>query len=155
MTYLCGVIFRQVYSENSKLNMNKKLLLLIGTCLSGVTVCADTYSYLTFQKSDGSAVSVSVSSLTMTFADGKLVVSNGTDNQELAVADLTSMNFSKTGTSAIKDVVISDADGEIEAFSLQGVSYGKFKSLQTFKSDAAAGVYVIKGNGKTQKTAVR
>ncbi len=137
------------------MNMNKRLLLLIGTCLSGATVCADTYPYLTFQKSDGSAVSMAVSSLTMTFADGKLVASNGTDAQELTVADLASMNFSKSATSGIEDMAISDADGEIEAFSLQGVSYGKFSTLQAFKDKATAGVYVIKGNGKTQKMAVR
>lgn len=135
--------------------MKKKLLLLIGTCLSGVMAHADSYPYLTFQKSDGTMVSMEVASLTMTFSDGKLIASNGTDSQELAVDDLLKMYFSENDVTGIQNVDISDSDGEVEVFSLQGISYGQFSTLQSFRNTAESGVYIVKANGKAQKIMVR
>ncbi len=137
--------------------MTKKLLFIIGTfCLCGAQAYADdSYSHLTFQNSDGTKVSMTASSLTMTFSDGKLIVTNGTDTKELTLADLGSMYFSCDETTGIKEVSITDADGEVEAFSLQGVSYGKYASLRSLNGALPAGVYVVKSNGKTQKITVR
>ena len=135
--------------------MKKRFMFLFPAMLAAAAAHADTYPYLTFQKADGTTVSIKVDSLTMTFSDGKLVVSNGTDGQELTVAELSSMYFSTSDATGIKEVAISDVDGEVEAFSLQGVSYGKYASLQVFKDKATPGVYVVKGNGKTQKITVR
>lgn len=140
--------------KNSK-EMKKRFMFLFPAMLAVAAAHADTYPYLTFQTADGTTVSIKVESLMMTFSDGKLVVSNGTDSQELTVVDLSSMYFSTSDATGIKEVAISDADGEVEAFSLQGVSYGKFSNLQAFKGKATPGVYVVKSNGKTQKITVR
>ncbi len=135
--------------------MKKELLFIIGTCMSGPVAHADSYPYLTFQKSDGTTVSMESASLVMTFSDGKLIASNGTDSQELTVADLSKMYFSESGATGIQDVDVSDADGEAEVFSLQGVSYGKFSTVQSFLNTAEPGVYIVKVNGKSQKIMVR
>ncbi len=135
--------------------MKKELLFIIGTCMSGPVAHADSYPYLTFQKSDGTTVSMESASLVMTFSDGKLIASNGTDSQELTVADLSKMYFSESGATGIQDVDVSDADGEVEVFSLQGVSYGKFSTVQSFRNTAEPGVYIVKVNGKSQKIMVR
>lgn len=135
--------------------MKKELLFIIGTCMSGPAAHADSYPYLTFQKSDGTTVSMESASLVMTFSDGKLIASNGTDSQELTVADLSKMYFSETGATGIQDVDVADADGEVEVFSLQGVSYGKFSTVQSFLNTAEPGVYIVKVNGKSQKIMVR
>ncbi len=135
--------------------MKKELLFIIGTCMSGPVAHADSYPYLTFQKSDGTTVSMESASLVMTFSDGKLIASNGTDSQELTVADLSKMYFSETGATGIQDVEVADADGEVEVFSLQGVSYGKFSTVQSFLNTAEPGVYIVKVNGKSQKIMVR
>ncbi len=135
--------------------MKKELLFIIGTCMSGPVAHADSYPYLTFQKSDGTTVSMESASLVMTFSDGKLIASNGTDSQELTVADLSKMYFSESGATGIQDVDVADADGEAEVFSLQGVSYGKFSTVQSFLNTAEPGVYIVKVNGKSQKIMVR
>ncbi len=123
--------------------------------MSGPVAHADSYPYLTFQKSDGTTVSMESASLVMTFSDGKLIASNGTDSQELTVADLSKMYFSESGATGIQDVDVADADGEAEVFSLQGVSYGKFSTVQSFLNTAEPGVYIVKVNGKSQKIMVR
>lgn len=133
--------------------MKKRFMFLFSAMLAVAAAHADTYPYLTFQKADGTKVAIGVESLTMTFADGKLVATNGSEVQELTVADLASMYFSSENTTGISD--IAAADGEVEVFSIHGVSYGKYGSLQTFKDKATPGVYVVKGNGKTLKIAVR
>ena len=135
--------------------MKKRFMFLIFACLSGVMAHADTYPYLSFQKADGTVVSMSVESLTMTFSDGKLVASNGSDIRTLMVAELSTMYFSTTDATGIKEVPTSASDGEVEAFDLQGVSLGKFSNLQGMKEKVKAGVYVVKANGKTQKIAIK
>ncbi len=136
--------------------MKRIFTFLISACLSGMMAHADTYPYLTFQQADGTQVSVSTSSLTMVFTDGKLIASNGTVSQELTVADLASMYFSTTDATGIKETVISDADGEVEAFTLQGISVGKYTSLQEVKEHVPMGIYILKtSSGKTSKVAIK
>ena len=136
--------------------MKKKFMFLISACLSVVMAHAVTYPYLTFQTSNGTTVSMATSSLIITFADGKLVATNGTQTKELSVADLSSMYFSTSEATGIKDVVVTDDDGVVEAFSLQGVSFGKFDNLQALQTSVPTGVYIVKTtSGKTVKFSVK
>ncbi len=137
--------------------MKKWIVFMLGACLSGVTAHADTYPYLTFQQADGTLVSMATSSLVMTFVDGKLVVANGTESRKMTVSDLTGMFFSETNvTTGIHNITITDADGEVEAYSLQGASLGKFSTLKSLNESLPAGIYIVKAaNGKTSKIVVR
>ena len=130
-------------------------MFLFSVMVAAEVAHADNYPYLTFQKADGSTVSMETTSLSFTFSDGKLIGTNGSESVELVVADLTSMRFTANDVNGIKDVSPADGNNKIEAFSLLGVSLGKFDSLQTFRNKAAAGVYIIKSNGETQKITVR
>ena len=137
--------------------MKKWFVFIIVACLSGVTAYGDTYPYLTFQQTDGTLTSMTTSSLTMTFADGKLIATNGSESKEITVANLTSMFFSETNaTTGLNKVAVTDADGEVEAYSLQGVSVGKFSNLKSLKESLTVGVYIVKAtNGKNSKIVVK
>lgn len=82
--------------------MKKKFMFLFSATLAVVAAHAETYPYLTFQKMDGSTVSIGVESLTMTFSDGKLIATNGSESQELTASDLASMYFSSRIRQALK-----------------------------------------------------
>lgn len=135
--------------------MKKRFVFLLSAMLATAATKAETYPYLTFQSADGTMQSVEVESLTMTFSDGKLLVSNGTKSLELAVADLSSMFFSTSDATGIETVSAAETDGNVAVFSLQGTSVGSFSSVQQLRTSAPAGVYIIKKGGKTQKITVR
>lgn len=136
--------------------MKKKFMFLICACLSGVVAHADTYPYLTFQTSDGATVSMATTALSITFSGGKLVATDGTLTKELTVAELSSMYFSTSDVTGIKEVAITDGDGAVETFTLQGVSFGKFANLQSFQTSVAEGVYIVRtASGKTFKVTVK
>lgn len=136
--------------------MKKKVMFLIVACLPLMTAHAESYPYLTFQKADGSLLSVGVESLEMTFQDGNLVYTNSAGTGTLTLADLSAMYFSSTdATTAITSLTADSSDGKVEVFSLQGVSYGTFANLQAMKESVPTGMYIVKTNGKTQKIAVK
>lgn len=137
-------------------NMKKKLLTIVSALAIATTAMADDYPYLTFKKSDGTLVSVKSNSLMMSIKNGKLSVYGASDHIELTVADLASMYFSTTDeTTGIEDIPAADTKGKLEAFSTLGVSYGTFEDIEALKKALPEGIYIIKSNGKTYKTAVR
>lgn len=131
--------------------------LIISTLLGWATATqADTYSYLTFQKADSSCVAVAVESLSMTFANGKLIATNGTDTYELSVADLSRMFFSSTTPTGIADLATDrPANAQVEAYALTGARLGTFANLKAFEQRAPKGVYVVRTNGRTLKLSVK
>lgn len=133
----------------------KKVTLLIMACLPLLAAHAESYPYLTFRKADGTLQSVGVESLEMTFQNGKLTYTNSTGTGTLTLAELAAMYFSSTDATAITALTADSNDGKVEAFSMQGVSYGTFASLQAMKASVPTGMYIVKTNGKTQKIAVR
>lgn len=135
--------------------MKKKVLFLIMACLPIVAIHAEDYPYLTFQKADGTLLSVGVESLEMTFQDGNLNYTNSAGTGTLTVADLASMYFSSADVTAISSLTADSSDCKVQAFSLQGTSYGTFDSMQSMKASVPTGMYIVKTNGKTQKIAVK
>lgn len=135
--------------------MNKKLFFLPLAWLPFVAANADTYPYLSFETQDGTTRSVSVESLTMTFSDGKLLASNGTDSYEIDVASLSRMYFSASNVTAISDLERSDTHGQMDVYTLSGVKVGSFDNDAALRNGVGAGVYIVKSNGKTFKVALR
>ncbi len=135
--------------------MKKKVLFLIMACLPFAMVHAEeSYPYLTFQKTDGTLVSVGVESLEITLQNGQLAYTNSTGTGTLTLTDLTSMYFTSDDATGIASLVADSTDGKVEAFSLQGTSYGTFDSMKTMKESVPTGMYIVKTNGKTLKIAV-
>ncbi len=135
--------------------MKKKVMFLIMACLPIVAAHAEGYSYLTFEKADGTLLSVGVESLEMTLQDGKLVYTNSTGTGTLTLADLASMYFSSADVTAITSLTADGTDGKVEAYSLQGTRLGTFDSMQAMQERVPTGMYIVKTNGKTLKTAVK
>jgi len=120
------------------------ILMMVGT----LPTMAESYSYLTFELTDGTKVSVSVSSLTLTV--------NGTTlkagSQTFTISNLSKMYFSSTdetngGATAIEELAADNLEGK-EIYDLKG---------HRLDSDAQLprGVYIVKSKNKTCKIVVR
>ena len=113
--------------------------MMVGT----LPTMAESYPYLTFELTDGTKVSVSVSSLTLTV--------NGTTlkagSQTFTISNLSKMYFSSTdetsGATAIDELTADDFEGK-EIYDLNG---------HKLDSDAQLprGVYIVKSKNKTCK----
>ena len=77
----------------------------------------------------------------------------GSENSAIDVSDLSCMYFSTADVTGIHDV--EKKAGMVEVYSLQGVKYGCFESMEEMRSSVPAGVYVIRQQGKTQKMIIR
>ena len=104
----------------------------------------EVYTYLTFEMTDGTKVSVSTSSLTMTFSGNTLTVGS----QTFTLSNLSKMYFSTSNESAtgIEEIVSLD-DEDAEIYDLQG------HKIQ--KEQMRNGVYVVKTKNKTRKILVK
>jgi len=124
--------------------MTKKLLLLLMFMLGTFAAHADDYSYLTFETTDGSKTSVSVSSLTITIS-GTTLTAGG---QSFTLSNLSKMYFSTSDqTTGINDIFSSDTDQITDIYDLQG--------RKVSKDQMRSGVYVIKTAQGTRKVNVK
>ena len=113
---------------------------------------ADDYGYLTFTKGDGSARSLAVDGLTITFADGKATVQNATESETFTLSDLAKMFFSvdeetTMGILSIDNSQLTIDNSESQWYSLDG--------LKLSGKPTKTGVYIVKSNGVTKKIAVK
>ena len=89
----------------------KRLKIVFGLLFCMVLCHAEDCTNLSFEKTDGSVVSVSVDNLSMTFSGGKLLLDNGAAaTQEIAVADLSRMFFSSSTSSITETSSCEDAE---------------------------------------------
>ena len=128
----------------------KKIVLLLMTLVGSVlTVQAeDTYTYLTFETTDGSKTSLDVSSLPVTINLDNSTLTIG--NQTFALADLSKMYFStQSETTGIETIDNGQwtMDNSAEFYDLQG--------HKVTKAQMKKGVYIVKTNSKTYKIVVK
>ena len=128
----------------------KKIVLLLMTLVGSVlTVQAeDTYTYLTFETTDGSKASVDISSLPVTINLDNSTLTIG--NQTFALADLSKMYFStQSETTGIETMDNGQwtMDNSAEFYDLQG--------HKVTKAQMKKGVYIVKTNSKTYKIVVK
>lgn len=104
----------------------------------------DVYTYLTFEMTDGTKVSVATSSLTLTFSGNTLTVGS----QTFTLSNLSKMYFSTTNesTTGIEEMATLD-DENAEIYDLQG--------HQIQKEQMRKGVYIIKTKNRTRKILVK
>jgi hypothetical protein len=118
------------------------LMMVVGT----LSMQAAEYPYLTFELSDGSKASVSVTSdMALTFSGSTLTI--GT--KSFTLTNLSKMYFSAqdetvTGISALET---ADSDDVIAIYDLQG--------HQVRKDQMRRGVYLIKTNKGTSKVCIK
>ena len=116
-----------------------------------VAVHADDYTYLTFEKSDGTLTSVALSSLSITISGTTLTAGD----QTFTLSDLTKMYFSTANETTGIEEATTTLDGAVEVFSLNGIAIGKYASMKDAAASLKTGIYVIKSKSKTLKVAVK
>ena len=125
----------------------KKIVLLFMTLVGGLTVQAEeTYTYLTFETTDGVKASVPVSSLpvTINLDNSTLIIGN----QSFVLADLSKMYFStQSETTGIQEISSATIDEAADIYDLQG--------HKVTKAQMKKGVYIVKTNSNTYKIVKR
>ena len=123
--------------------------MMVGT----LPTMAESYPYLTFELTDGTKVSVSVSSLTLTV--------NGTTlkagSQTFTISNLSKMYFSSTdetsGATAIDELTADDLEGK-EIYDLNGHKI-ELQITNYVLPKLPRGVYIVKSKNKTCKIVVK
>ena len=111
-----------------------------------LTAQADSYTYLTFETTDGAKASVSVEGLTLSISGTTLTA--GT--QSFTLTNLSKMYFStsdETSTTGISEVMKADVDETTEIYDLQG--------HKVSTDQMRRGVYIVKTKSRTYKMVVR
>ena len=125
------------------------ILMMVGT----LPTMAGNYPYLTFELTDGTKVSVSVSSLTLTV--------NGTTlkagSQTFTISNLSKMYFSSTDetsdATAIDELTADDLEGK-EIYDLNGHKI-ELQITNYELPKLPRGVYIVKSKNKTCKIVVK
>ena len=126
--------------------MKKALLLFLMAMMGTMGMKAADYSYLTFELTDGTKASVSVSSdVAMTFSGSTLTIGSET----FTLTNLSKMYFSTSDETTTGISALETADSnEIEAiYNLQG--------HKVSRDQMQRGVYIVKTKKGTSKINVR
>ena len=127
----------------------KKIVLLLLTLVGALAVQAeDTYTYLTFETTDGVKASVPVSSLTLTISGNTLTAGS----ESFTLSNLSKMYFSNDEqTTAINEIDYSQTDDLLsestDIYDLQG--------HKVSREQMRKGIYIIKTKSKTYKMIVK
>ena len=128
--------------------MKKAMILTLLTAFTLGLRAAD-YDYLVFTLSDGTQQSVSASNLNITFANGNLTATSGSNTVTIALGSLAKMEFSNEGSTGISTVSCDfTATDDTEIYDMNGRRLPNSASL-------SRGIYIIKSNGKTSKVQVK
>lgn len=130
----------------------KKILLLFLFALGSCFAYADGFASMEFNTSDGTTHSIAVKNLSISFADGMMIASNGNQTLSLPLADLSTMSFA--GTSAITDIE-TGVEQSIDVLSVSGATCGRFSSIADAHAKLSPGIYIARSAaGKTFKIIV-
>ncbi len=123
----------------------KKIILFMTMMVGVLTAHADSYTFLTFETTDGAKASVSVSDLTLTISGTTLTAGS----QSFTLTNLSKMYFSTSDetTTGISEVMKADLDEATDIYDLQG--------HKVTKAQMRRGVYIVKTKDRTYKMVVR
>ncbi|MCR5851242.1 MAG: ethanolamine ammonia-lyase reactivating factor EutA [Bacteroidaceae bacterium] len=123
----------------------KKIVLLLMTLIGTLKAQADSYSYLTFETTDGAKVSVAMEeSMTLSISGTTLTV--GTES--FTLKNLSKMYFSTTDeTTGIEEITSATIDDATDIYDLQG--------HKVTKEQMRKGVYIVKTKDRTYKLVVK
>lgn len=141
----------------------KALLLTIFMAMGAVSASAQSYNFLTLQQTNGDEQSLSISGLKITFSDGNLVATNGTETATIPLESMQKMYFAAQATGiaqATDNVTVSakivggkllvsaPAGSQVQVYSVDG------RQLST-EATFTKGVYVVRIDGKSLKILAR
>lgn len=113
----------------------------------------DGYAYLTFTNHDQMEQSFQTDGLTITFADGKALVSQDGQEVILPLADLEKMYFSAVPAGVTE--IEADASAPLTVVNLAGQRIGTFPNREAMANSLKKGFYIVKTTGKTYKIEVK
>lgn len=123
--------------------MKKTFFLLM--CMAGVlSVKADSYSYLTFETTDGAKASVAVESLALTISGTTLTAGS----ESFTLSNLSKMYFSETD-----ETITGIEDAQTTALTAQLVY--DLQGHKVSKEQMTKGIYIVKTADKTYKLVVK
>ena len=127
-----------------------KKLLLIMSLLMGLAsnMKAADYNYLVFTMTDGTTQSIAVTGLQLSFTDGNLTATNGTETLSIPLTDMQKMAFSNDGTSGIDNAQFTIDNS-------QCTSYYTLDGRRLNGKPTVKGVYIVKTEIKTFKMTVK
>lgn len=130
----------------------KKIAIVFLLLVSALAASAEGFSYLTFELTDGSKVSVDVSQLTLSISGNTLKAGS----QIFTLANLSKMYFSNTnetttGIENIEEQALTDLS-IAEIYDLNG---RRILNGSSMKGRLPQGVYIVKTREKTYKMMVR
>jgi hypothetical protein len=120
----------------------KKIVLLLMTLVGALAVQAeDTYTYLTFETTDGAKASVPATGLSLKI-DGNTLTAG---SQQFTLSNLSKMYFSASDESAtgIEGITSETPDEDADIYDLQG--------HKVTKAQMKKGVYIVKTKERTYK----
>ena len=123
----------------------KKIILLLTVLAGTMTAQADSYTFLTFETTDGAKASVSVEKLVLTISGTTLTAGS----QSFTLSNLSKMYFSTADetTTGIEEITNAALDEATDIYDLQG--------HKVTKEQMRKGVYIVKTKNRTYKIAVR
>ena len=123
----------------------KKIILFMTMMVGVLTAHADSYTYLTFETTDGAKASVSVSDLTLSISGTTLTA--GT--QSFSLSNLSKMYFSTSDetTTGIEEITRATLDEATDIYDLQG--------HKVTKDQMRRGVYIVKTKNRTSKIVMK
>lgn len=127
--------------------------------LGVLSTSAQSYNYLTLQQTNGEEKSLAISGLKITFSNGNLVATNGSETATIPLDDMQKMFFSSEATG------IASVDGDIAvSASIEGgklqVNAPAGSQVQVYGVDGrqlsptatfTKGAYVVRVGGKSFK----
>lgn len=127
----------------------KKIVIITILLGAVLTASADDYAYLNIVRSDGSAITLPASGVTLTFEDGYLV----TGDEKILLSELSVMRFSNEAIGT----AIDQLEGGNEAFSLSEADAVFDLSGRQMPKDfqLPKGVYIVKKGNTVKKSQVR
>lgn len=122
------------------------MLLSLSMMAGALTTMANDYPYLTFETADGKKTSVSTTSLTISFQDGKLMAGS----MELTLNDLNKMYFSTTDETTGIETISIDEELDLSTMPIYDLQGRLIPSSQAKK-----GVYIIKTKNGAKKVVLK
>ena len=138
--------------------MKKTLLSLFLLLALATTAKSQTYSFLTFTETDGTETSIPAMGALITFNGGILnAVIKGYAAYSFSMNELVSMRFTETATGIAKPQTATLTSGSVQVYDTAGRLLRSYTGApaDTLQGLKAAGIYIIKTNGRTQKRTVR
>ena len=119
---------------------------------------AQSYDFLTLKKAGGSETSLGIDHLKITFADGQLIASNGTQSFSAPISEMQSMFFAAEATGIAQATATDASQVSIVNGTLRATQHAQVYSLDGRQMPTAGlqpGTYLVKAGGKTFKVIAR